>query len=286
MYETEKILESFFDFSNEIPVEEVYFGKTSNLKKIEKLLGPVITFCHGVYDGTFKKDINSTKEVKEIESLFAKEFNIGEFSLTFYTIHYINSASFSPNAFTVPSSLQFLKRSKDNKKIVDASNSYVGVNVDIALVATLDMSAEELMAFILHEIGHCMNASVFNFLAHLPGTKFIKFFKDANVSTKITTGISFGLNTIFGKRIAKFKDALFKKINELLSEYPDFNAIMKKFSVYTANLLELISPFLSVVSVIKSPISALMSFIEPHSLFGYQTERFSDSFATAYGYGV
>lgn len=281
-----------FDEFNELeyltPIDEAYFGKTSGLKKCESLLEKVIEYCKGVYNGTYKGIINETKEVKELENLFAKEFNIGEFSLTFYTFDITtNIKSFSPNAVTLPSSIQFLKPSKDNKKITNTKNTYVGVNVDINLVVTFELNVEELMAIILHEIGHSLNASIFTFLSEIPNRKErLKLETLLLFNGATATFLPIGLGLMFRSKLIRGRDWLNKHINNFLNSHPDAAMFINQIMNITDQIIKIFNPFRELAEFITNPLSMLISYIEPSNLFGYQTERFSDSFATAYGYGV
>lgn len=272
---------------------ETYYGKTDGLKKAEKLCETVIKNCHKVYEGTYSGNINDSKEVKEMEKIFAKEFNIGEFSLTFYMLNTgllstsIKNMNFAPNAFTYPSSMQFFKKTKENKKVADASDAFVSVNIDIALVTTLDMTPEEMMGVILHEIGHCMNATLFAFLAQLPGIRFFKELKNdidnGNIASVLTTILVFVFKMPFVKLITQIDRVL----NDMASKSPVLAGFVKQLSIIITEVIDILRPFKRLAKIANiSPTKYISAALDPDTLFGYQAERFSDSFATAYGYGV
>ena len=283
LFEEDFEIDDFFDDDFDF-VEEAYYGKTSGLKKAEKLLVPIIKYCHDIYDGSFEGNISDTKEVKELEKVLADEFGIGELSMTFYTVSVV--AGQMPNAFTYPSSLQFFKKSKENKKIANKKNSFVGVNVDIALVVSLDLTPDELMACILHEIGHCMNTSVFTLLAQLPSIQLINIFTSDDVPDYVKAQLASIIAIRTFLPIGKILHNIDKKLNELMSRVPKINSIIKTIMAAVNDVTLVFAPFESIINIIKNPLGTIMRYIDPHSIFAYQGERFSDSFATSYGYGV
>lgn len=271
---------------------EAYHGKPKEFILIEKKLEKVIEMIRLTKEEPSNAiDINSMREVEEIEKLFTKFFKNKETSITFYTP--IISPGY--NAFTVPSSLSYFKKDKSNKRVTRSEDLFINVNVDIGLVYGLEMTPAELMSIILHEIGHCYDASMFMLLTNvnIDIVKGFKMDKDGSVSTIFNKG-SEALagsikNTIMSflmgsTPVAKFYQAAnrFVSSNPIISKiWSDISNIILDVRMFINQII----PNTQLLRFLVSPAMIIASLLNPRNLFGYAGEKFADSFATSYGYG-
>lgn len=255
-------------------VQEAYFGRKKEFTEIEKLLDVLIGRMKantniGRKDPEYGKQINDSPELKRIELLFCKAFDLSDFVLNFYTLNpFLLGGEFQgPNAFTIPDGMAYLKKDPTDPtgKLVNPKKIKVGINVDVNLVTGLDFDAKELMAIILHELGHCMRASSAEFVVN-----FIKL-----LTTNVPGMILNKLLQLYHANIGKFASSLIEKM-------PVLNKSINK-------LKETISSYMGVYSMIFAPLvllspTPILSMLNPFRYVTYSSEKFADSFASAYGY--
>lgn len=134
-------------------VNEAYFGKTEALLELEK----AIHNLRAVYD--IKKNYTSTPELKAIEDAFKKQFGMDYFSFNIIPQNTVN-------AYTYPIGSRFdIIKNKDLSKLVVADNNngfrfkpnngFVIVTcIYTGLLMHPDVTDAEIVAIMLHEIGH------------------------------------------------------------------------------------------------------------------------------------
>lgn len=268
------------EFCNDLHVlQEAYYGKPKEFIEIEKRLEKIIEMIRLQKETpSLAVNINSMKELEEIEAIFTKFFKNYKTSITFYApISY----KYNYNAYTVPSSLSYFRKDPNNKRIARAEDLFINVNVDIGLVYGLDMTAQELMACILHEIGHCFDASLFMLLTNvciMPRTKEIS---NAFIGTAFAT---------FIRAIQSSKPVahLYQEFNRIVSQNPTLNKIFSDINMILTDALITLGQFSMLMNGLKVGInlqSYIFKLIQPSNMFGYAAEKFADSFATSYGYG-
>ena len=195
---------------------------------------------------------------------------------------------------TLPSSLSYFKKSKINKKLVDPKDLYINVFIDIGIVYALDLSPQELMAVILHEIGHSFDASFFNLLSYIDidlidrinmingSLSNISFKSNENISKDI-------LNSLYGFILGTLPIGKFYTImNKLITQIPLINNIISSMNYNINDIWSLIKQYKSynkILLTITNPIIIVTGLLNPANTFGYANEKFADSFATSYGYG-
>lgn len=146
--------------NNYKPVTEAYFGKTKNLIEVEKIIGGIIQRMTVPLKQGGKRiidaaKINKSAENKKIEALLCKEFGFKEMVL-----HWDGSPVF--NAYTITYGL--IKLVDGSQPIMpirngdgtyyDSKHLYICVVNIYAGFIDSKVTAEELVACILHEIGH------------------------------------------------------------------------------------------------------------------------------------
>ena len=135
-------------------VNEAYFGKTDTLMEIEQQIGII-------RQNALKKlsDINRSAEVQKLNRLFEKQFGMEVFALHIERNEMIN-------AYTVPVARRFDVAFKDDiiKKVAASkskgyyftpgNNLCIICNIYLGLLKCESITDEEIVAVILHELGH------------------------------------------------------------------------------------------------------------------------------------
>lgn len=258
-------------------VSEAYYGKTKNLLLIEKELAKVIAVIkEEASTSTINKSkpssdaINQSDSVKIINTLFKEEFGVRDFFITFYT----GGFGSEPNAYTMPQSFNVFHRDWSTSMRSKPDALLINVSIDKYLIINSNLNAGELMGIILHEIGHNFDASIITFLGRIiPSLSFKSvFFMPITVILSLL-GISIG--HIYA-RIDNIIESLFEKIPGLLKLYGDITNTVNSLT-YT------IRTFFN-STILLNPAAWSYKFMS-FNLWGYAGEKYSDSFATAYGYG-
>lgn len=262
-------------------LEESYQGKTATLKKAEKCCDAITRKIRTMsMDTMMSVDINDMKEVRELASLLKKEFGFNSCELTF------NNAPI-PNAFTIPARGIFTVAGgmpcfpvQNNGKYYDSKHGYTAyVFVYEGLVKSLDLSGGELLAIILHEIGH-----------NFETTFFAQIWKIAmGVMSACVVGLPFAMSqdiiAILAASIEKVKTDLLQK------QFPSLNYVINIAHTVGMNINSVLSmiPLLPASSILmniaKNIYQNPFDTIYHGMLSGTSGEIFADSFAATYGYG-
>lgn len=150
---------------NMVPVSEAYFGKTPNLIKAEKILAKIIKEYKVPLEKVGKRRVdvakfNSSPLNIELQNLFIEEFGFKEM-----VIHW--NGDIKVNALTLPKSfvktfngsMPLMPKKQADGKYYDSYHSYLCV-IEINMgIIDIGCTPEELMAVILHEIGHCFECT-------------------------------------------------------------------------------------------------------------------------------
>ena len=143
---------NIIDYKNMI-ITEAYFGKTPILLEIEKQIG-VIRSNLNKYS-----DINRSEEVLKLNRLFEKQFGMEIFSLHVEKNNTIN-------AYTIPVATRFdiafndnlskkiEANQKDGYRFKPGNNLCIICNIYLGLLNCKDITDAEILAVILHELGH------------------------------------------------------------------------------------------------------------------------------------
>ena len=261
-------------------VIERYVGRRPELIKIEAEIEKLIQKIKDGYysviksdagDGTLKqKQINESPENKKIETLFKQLFKLKNFDLEWwYTVN--------PNAMTPTKSFQILDNSyKVDKDGVDYNEKLnVMVVITTGTVTHLNMTAPEIVALILHEIGHNFYQSIFQILKSVS----VKNMTDSLLHL-IVSDVT-GIANIVLKGFTFFEDVIDKlKLRKLKLLIEEGGAVMSTFTPKS------VRGFTILLKEAISRPDVLLSRITPKVVFLYSVEKHADSFAVDYGYGV
>lgn len=142
------ILQEHVDFVN-----EAYFGKTEALKELEEAIGALRE------NYSFKKDYTATPEIKRIENAVIKQFNMEYFNLSIIPQNI-------PNAFTYTIGTRFdviktdqlakyvIADQKKGYRFKDGNGFVIIVAIYGGVLANPNFTDAEIVAIMLHEIGH------------------------------------------------------------------------------------------------------------------------------------
>ena len=268
-------------FTNRQPVNEVYFGDKS-LNDMLNLLGIIRARHMKKAKNMISKGINKDRDLNKLNKMFANKFGFKTFALDIMDYNAIN-------AFTQPISYNH-DIEEINKYVISDKNGFrydkkakfsCMVCVFSGLFLNPNFSDREIMAVILHEIGH-------NFQAVLDGdvkciTDTVKTFKSAKFFT----------NKLFLNQLMEGNKA--KLVKTLATKQEIKNPILDMFKIFGYVGIELLSDIgsfiilplniyiLLVSAVIDTAIYALFPKYKPASL--YKQEQIADNFANMYGYG-
>ena len=267
-----------------------YIGKTKNLLKAEKIIHD-----HLININTNKNDEQKIPKfvkshLKDLEQCFKDEFGFKLFHLNIFTPYYFNMNKAVPismitrNAFTFPPN--FIMRDISNKtptplfkkdKFYDYGHTHL-----CSITITYDwfygdFTAGEIMATILHEIGHNFDVALSTYIATVINTvDIVQLFRSgkANIFELVTTLFP---NWTSG--------SLFRFIANWYNQ-SGAGIILDTFSRFY-NLLEDLSS-IAVIGRLKDIVTVFQA-VRPKTVVAnnlmFNAERFADSFATMYGYG-
>lgn len=268
-------------YTNRQPVNEVYFGDKS-LDSMLKLLGEIRTRHMKKAKNMISKNINKDKDLNKLNKMFANKFGFKTFALDIMDYNAIN-------AFTQPISYNY--EVKDiNKYIITDKNGFrydkkakfsCMVCVFSGLFLNPNFSDREVMAVILHEIGH-------NFQTVLDGD--IKCITDATKAFK--SGKFFTSNLFLDQLKSGNKEKLAKALAAKEEIKHPIRDMFKMFGYVGFELLNDISTFIVlpfsiygqlIIATTQLMLNILFPKLKGPSL--YKQEQIADSFATMYGYG-
>ena len=288
---------------NMSPVYEAYYGKPKEFIAIESELDKLIKNIKS-YD--MNKDIAKSDEVIAIERLFKKFFKLKDFYLNIYTNLNIYPeytrlivTDAKNNAFNYIKVFNIF-RHKVSSKRVDSTNMVMGVSIDKEFIRNSDFNSEELMAVILHEIGHAMRVSLISLIVNITPNGFLsdilKDFTPSGIISELKK--HFNVKTIYhilgiiigdirGQHLHKFRQDIEDKIIDKVPLIKSFLTVINSFmNIY--NDISRLKTIKDIAKITESIINDPIKIYKQYSLKNidqYAAEKYSDSFATSYGYG-
>lgn len=281
-------------------VNEVYFGKTPELQKIENQLDLFRNKYMGRY--VFNTNVNSDKDLLKFDRMMEDFFGLGCF-----TIYIVNEPI--ANAFTMPIDYRFDHTRPINDIVADKRGFKFKKDKDYSLMCCIysgiifnpDFTTEEVMACILHEVGHNFNSSinksngilVNNYIITMNIIELIVLFTTGQISLDLITN---------NHSFRNFVDRTEKKMREDGSALINIYDILKQIQAICNSLMIELDNILKVFSLgLATPIIAVLNGISglynlPQTVVnlimrlfslkqGYRNEETADNFATMYGYG-
>lgn len=243
---------------------EVYRGKQPELIKAENLLDEI---CEEIINNTqYNKALSFSNDerVKKVERYLASVFEARKFDLFIYD-DIITNTMFGVNGFTIPQALSSFNADKDG--LSKELSMYVSVSQ--RLVSKLKLTGGELLAIILHEIGHNVRKDWLRSISEIINIAF-------NPTILLTL---FGLQQqmlISGpKEMEARNPQAFRDTTKVVNTVVNFI----KSSLRYPMMLNTISKLL------KDPTLLLTVFNPVTYMTGYAEEKYADSLPTSFGYG-
>ena len=254
------------------PVAEGYVGKTKNILEIERLLGVMIK-KYGTTNiiENSRMTLDACPEKKKIEELVKKEFGFGHVTIVIKPQAIIN-------AFTIPSG--FIMRdlaagmpqeaTKHGDRWYDEKHQYVFYMAFYTEDFNGTFTPGELTAMLLHEIGHNFDVST------------AYWFADC-----MFWGLCIGTGLFFMPAFKQTIGILIYSIDHMLDYIFPVRVVRNIIEIGKRYLSIAMGPF-KVIDYLMAvggqfahdPVGTASSM-----LTGFGMEKFSDSFAAAYGYG-
>jgi len=285
-------------------LNEAYLGKSKELKHMEDLIEK-IRIKYGTSGSSFHgfrtmfSNLESSEEWQELRKSFEDVFGFYSVSLL------LDSNTEFPNAFTVPMSITFdanvrapfAIQYKDKRIKYDKKHKFCTLIIITApLLFTKKLSSAEILAVLLHEVGHNFDTAV---LPGFLGIRILDIIMQASNAISSKPGL-IDLPLVFSFLMGLFTPTrmLDNAITNAIQSNPTLQTLKKMtmgFITLVPHSIGLIKKIIYPVlklSAIENIITALMYIpviiaykVVYASVFSYTAETFADSFATLYGYG-
>ena len=277
--------QKYNDYYNLETLHEAYIGKTPILLEIEDQVNKIRAICNKF------KDIDKHAEVQKLNRLFEKQFGMDVFAL-----HVVHENVI--NAYTIPVNTRFDIALKENisKKVTgskdtgyrfkEGNNLAIVCTVYLGLLNCPDLTDEEIVAIILHELGHNFADAIYDKIKVANKSWAKSYYNYLIFYTIITFGLGY-------KAIADNKNKNVAK-KEKKARYNPLRGIWKGINGTFSNLSSFVNECLarllggSDFVLYKSSLSSKQKDeIKEKTMksIGRQNEVIADKFAGVYGYG-
>lgn len=293
-----------FNEKSLLSINEVYFGKTPELQKIEKQLG----IFRSKYLGKYLLNIrcNSDPDLLKFNRMIEDYFGFGCFSLTI-----VNQPI--ENAYTVPLDIRYDVINTNKNLLADKNGFKFNKKADYACLCYIysgiifnpTYTDEECMAVILHEIGHNFYSALDKSHAVLSNLFSVLIFIMAiwNMIIDVIRGKinTKELKSIFNLSIGNTN--LAKKFQANISQY------MRKNSHVIIVIYDIFKTFGNIATTLHMGIYSIIDFVTfglskiflalytlPFNIYNplkyvlwlrnIPNEKLADNFCTMYGYGA
>ena len=247
-------------------LNEVYFGKD----QIQPVFIQFKKARASILDKTWTNKMNTSKEIIKLNRVLENFFGFNTFTLTIVPDQAMNACAIEYKAIMTRAELQRIVNSvksckqgfKFNKKeaVVDAA-----IIFNMGLIGDELFTDEECFGVLLHEIGHCFFSAVEDkdtiFTANMYNITTLKQI-NALIKEKITKGIAASADTI-------------------RSEVSAINPLKRIARVFNFVKVQLVGEKLR-RKFFKEDNADNMN----RRMYDYSNEKFADTFATMYGYGI
>ena len=273
---------------SQIVIDEAYYGKISEVLAIEKKIGE----CREKYRISPMK-FNTSSDRDELERLIEKAFG---FTLVDFTV----VPSSLHNACTLPVSMEIFDFKDFRKYIISDgkgvkytkdANAYVMIQVTSGLFFSEIYSDSEVMAILIHEIGHnfqtAMNNKCRNFTMIKKSLNLLLFpivmIQNPGISPFKEQWYD------FCRRLRKNNEALVGVYYTINSGFMTIMEIIAGGFILLNKISRLFNPlmvFTALPSIIVKKLKESMGLDLILNIGNFQGETFADQFASAYGYGA
>lgn len=275
---------------------EVYFGENSNIKKMQQC---ITNLRKDVFKYGFTSKFNSHPEVKKFNRLAEDEFGFKTFQLY---IDYDNEV----DASCVPIYLELMQTGKKfQNNLIITKNGYkykkeagyvVLCVITTGALLSKDVTDREVMAFILHEIGHNFQMAISDYQCMiLAPKKILTYIQDLDFISSKEENIEFIQNLIVeGLVITKIGRVLWRFLDDIMMQYPNLYHLSEMVSSLMSILqypIDKFKMFINLMKMVPKMPMWLKKKLSPENLIilflkgAYREEKIADNFATIYGYG-
>lgn len=285
-------------WDNMTPLNEAYFGETPHLTNALRALSQLrakYTRPKYQFDTKCYEDPLLMKYNREME----EEFGFGVFALSI-------DPSIQYNACTMPIGMKFdtdpiknpVQKTKNGYKFKKEANYACIVNISAGILFNPKFTDREVMAIILHEVGH-------NFAGAVNGA--IGLFEGIHRTiTLLIVIILFVLNPVIGLVLwAKLSNSgnkwLIDFSKQIRKEYPNLVHFLDALGKILNNILDVLGEINFIQSILVGPgacMNAIFNYLKNKGqslifnpvallqfIYGYPHEKFADGFPALYGYG-
>lgn len=293
-------------------LNEYYFGGNSALVEGEKALDAIRAL---LLKKGFTQDVNQTPEHEALKNALCDVFGFEDMLLDMtisgeayeiFTMPAYLSATAIKNSFTGNKNVTTNKYgvcfTKDSYTV-----PYIRFNPITLMPDSIGLTSREAMAILIHEIGHnffgnSKSVTVFKMLMHV--RMCLVIIADKLARKEPINPIEMAGNILTPLLVSSTTISLYKKILTLLNKTPVLGTLIYIRTVVMQFIsianTEILGPAMLAFSLLYYPIifnaqTAMIGIISMFNLltFGwldtiyisYNNEKFSDNFATTYGYG-
>lgn len=298
-------------------LDEAYYGK-QKAKPIQDAMDAIANRC--------RKDPNwrvqDSKEASNLEKAFCKVFGFGRCSIYWrYTnpamINQLFKTDFNSGSLTYPSLVLIPDTSaKSPDRYGSAKTGFYDSSHTIRCAICLDqayfsnavgMSSEEVVAIVLHEVGHNFDNTMFRlmnswYMLSRDVIKLADIVKSSDYDPYIIgqATATIAIDSVAATGLLKMAPEYFVLIQNiddiLVSSFPPFAQVYRAVSNLAAGTLAIVRAVttpLTLLNIITSlprklmtiPISKALDMLTEW-FFANKAETYADSFAAQYGYGV
>lgn len=251
-------------------LKEAYFGGSKQLKEAERLIDSLILIAKQKQDEpTFKLSESPTN--KKLENVLASQFGVK--SIKLYWCRTPDARIYTRPYITQFSGISEYINKKNYKltKVFKNKDKEIFITGTDSLLTDADLSSQEILAIILHEIGHNFDTTALRMITGLPLFWISKFVSNA------------------AKRFDERFDNIVRKHSKFYDPLMNYFFLFSKEMSFLRPILNLLpknTTSQQTQNKQETPMKWMYTFMGFIGSFpSYGSERFSDSFATSYGYG-
>ena len=266
----------------EEPVFEAYYGELPELSLVTENFDKMIARARK--EGITKSNPNKYKENDNICKLLSKVFGFKDAYLYWIPSSVVNAYTISVQALLLfGESKDFVEKRTDRGFYDTSHRTVLTVYVYTSMLfENVNMTARELTAVILHEIGHNFDYSKYHMVEFMLESVctggWTAFF--ANTNKMIEDHNQIKMN--YYDMIKKESDAIYGNESQRKKEAERYKKAWEKLVKrgWLNNIVRYLSS--SLLSLVNLPFMLLNQI---GNIGGHTGEQFADSFATSYGYG-
>lgn len=271
-------------------ISKAYFDMVNSGKLSKRNGEKVSNEIADSYKRSASTKINASKELKEVEKILCKEFGFKELYINVLPIKQTQAMTIFPSFLIrdIQGGMPNYLTSDNKERYYDYSHENVCLVTVFIEFFNGKFTGGEILAVILHEIGHNFDVSLLSYINDIVAIPFTLLMGKPELKEK---PIQFLIGYFGGKTLFPRLGGL---INKFINEIEDILELKPLLVIYNIYLeyTSFISKFLDTFKIydnIQRFIYSLHMFRNPlylaNSLGSVQQEVFSDSFATVHGYG-